>query len=529
VRVLRRPLVGITLCYMLGLILGRVAPVDRGLLVALGLSALALYLGLHWHSSSPRQTALRAALLLMAVIAVGWARVGEPHQPSLDVVLPSRILKDWTVTLRGRVAADPVPERSNGGTGYRFPLSVTVVEHEDGTEQEVRGRVDVLWFGSLTYGASPSYGESWRMKGTLRDAPSWRRQQTRRLVTSNRDSALVYRGIAARIVHFCLAFRHHASDTLRIGVADHSEAVGLVQALLLGYRSELSREAHRLFVHTGTLHIFAISGLHVGIVVGLILFALSACSIPRPRWLWFVAPLLIAYTLMTGMKPSAVRACIMAIVFLSASALHRRADSYSAVAFAALAILACCPDTLTEASFTLSFTVVTGILLIFPHIDRRLQLLWAPDPWQLERESLMLRVGRVCGRRLTTVAAVSLSAWLVSAPLIALCFGRMAPVALLANVWVVPMAFLIVLAGALSIVTGSVAAFGADVFNHAALALTHIMLAGLKLLVMIPGGFLKVPDTSLWIVACWYGVLGMVLLYLYARHEAPVPDWLDEE
>jgi len=105
----------------------------------------------------------------------------------------------------------------------------------------------------------------------------------------------------------------------------------------------------------------------------------------------------------------------------------------------------------------------------------------------------------------------------------------MAPVALLANVWVVPMAFLIVLAGALSIVTGSVAAFGADIFNHAALTLTHVMLAGLELLVKIPGGFFEVPHVPLWIVGCWYGGLGLALLYLYARQEEPVPVWLDEE
>jgi hypothetical protein len=107
--------------------------------------------------------------------------------------------------------------------------------------------------------------------------------------------------------------------------------------------------------------------------------------------------------------------------------------------------------------------------------------------------------------------------------LIALYFGRVATIALVANVLVVPMAFLIVLAASLSIVVGSMVGLAAEVFNHASLALVHVLLAGLRLLVAIPGGFLEVPRVDGWLVAVWYGTLGAVLLGLHARRPPPVP------
>jgi ComEC/Rec2-related protein len=515
----RRPLVGLTLCYMIGLLLGRVAPADHQLLLSLGLGLLALVLAMHWVQASSRQF-LCNGLLLAVVIVVGWVRIGESPALPLDQVLAERLARP--VQLVGVVDGDPVPQRGSKGQGYRFPLRVERVIFEGADDRAVEGRVQVLWYGFLRYGESPAYGERWRLGGALRP----RRYASRSgswLLVSRRDRATrLARGPKARVVQFCLALRHQAAETLRVGIEDYPETVGLVHALLLGYRSELSPAAHRLFVRSGTLHIFAVSGLHVGIVVGLIVFALAACSVPRRNWLLFVAPLLLAYTLMTGMKPSAVRACIMAMVFLGATALHRRADSYSSLAFAALALLAWSPAILMEASFVLSFSVVTGILLVFPHVEAMLRPLWAPDPFLAEPEQRRVRLGRWCGSKTAAMAAVSISAWLISAPLIGAYFGRVAPIAVVANIVVVPMAFLIVLAGSLSIVFGSLVGVVAEIFNHAALALSSLLLEGLRMLVMLPGGFVQVPYMPWWFMATWYGLIVAALLLLYA-HRPPRP------
>ena len=80
------------------------------------------------------------------------------------------------------------------------------------------------------------------------------------------------------------------------------------------------------------------------VVAAVITVLLSACGIPRTRWILFVGPLLIAYTVMTGLQASAVRACIMALVFWSAPLLGRKADIYTALAASAVLLLAITPS-----------------------------------------------------------------------------------------------------------------------------------------------------------------------------------------
>jgi len=511
----RRPLVGIALCFMLGLGLGRLIPIAEYILIVASWGIFGLLLVL-CVLRIPAAAALRNGALLVLVLLCGWVRVQPDPLPSVDAVLADRL--DERVEITGSVLADPLPDRRARGTAYRFPLHVEYVTAGDGQVLAAKGKIEVLWFGSLAYGASPAYGERWHLKGLLRPKRRSHHSGSFLLVSSNRKSERTACGVMAAVVQFCLKLRHGAAETLRVGVEEYPNAVGIVQALLLGCRSELSKEAHRLFVQTGTLHIFAISGLHVGIVVGLIIFMLAVMSVPRRSWVFIVAPLLIAYTLMTGMKPSAIRACIMAIVFLGAGALHRRADSYSALAFAALLLLSFSPGILTEASFVLSFSVVAGILLMYPFLERVLRSLCEPDPFSLGHEGWVTRAVRGTGRKLAALAAVSVAAWLISAPLIAGYFGRVAPVALIANVFVVPMAFLVVLSGSLSIVLGLFLTMAADVFNHASLALTHLLLAGLKGLAMIPGGSIKVERVPWWLPIPWYGLLILTLLYLYGRH-----------
>ncbi|MBL7076318.1 MAG: ComEC/Rec2 family competence protein [Kiritimatiellae bacterium] len=511
----RRPLVGITLCFMAGLALGQLAPAAISTLLAASWAVLGILLAL-FLCKTPAWLTLRNVALLTVVLLLGWMRVQPDLRPEFGTILSDP--REQAVEVTGTVTGDPLPDRDVKGAAYRFPLSVEGVDTGDGIRQAAKGQIDVLWFGSLGYGVSPAYGERWRVKGDVRLRRRFSRTGRYLLVSSNRKSERLTRGAMALLVQYCLGLRHGAAETLRVGIEDYPASVGMVQALLLGCRSELSAQAHRLFVQTGTLHIFAISGLHVGIVVGLIIFMLAVMSVPRRWWLFIVAPLLIAYTLMTGMKPSAIRACIMAIVFLGAAALHRRADSFSALAFAALLLLVFSPGILTQASFVLSFSVVAGIILLYPHIDRLLRPLWAPDPFQIEPEKRGVRMVRSVGKRAAALAAVSVSAWLISAPLIACYFGRIAPVALIANILVVPMAFLIVLAGSLSIVLGLFLAFAADIFNHASLALTHILLTGLKTVALIPGGCVKVGDVPLWVPVLWYASIGVSLLYVYARY-----------
>ena len=236
--------------------------------------------------------------------------------------------------------------------------------------------------------------------------------------------------------------------------------------------------------------------------------------ISRVYWVLFMAPLLVFYTILTGARASAVRACIMAIIYYMAPLLGRKADVASALALAALIILAVSPAQLLDVGFIFSFVVVAGIVVYYPIFERPLRRFWEVDPARLQEEHKAIKALRGCARYICTLTAISCSAWLASMPLTAYYFGRFAPVALPANLVVIPLVFLIVLSGCLSLLLGSCVWVLAEIFNNASLALIWVLSRTMAAVRAIPGGSLDIATPSIWLVLVWYFALGSLALYL---------------
>lgn len=279
----------------------------------------------------------------------------------------------------------------------------------------------------------------------------------------------------------------------------------------------------------------------MGIWALLITVVLKAFRVCRVYWVLFLGPLLIAYTLATGARASAVRACIMAIIYFLAPLLGRKADVFSTLALAALIILVAVPAQLFDVGFIFSFVVVTGIIVLYPifesmspleklarqdrFIPRGIEmdgrdldeLTWRERIGVFFRTKVIKHVWRPFLKYVSSLVSVSCSAWLVSAPLTAYFFGRFAPVALLGNLIVIPLAFLIILTGCLSIVLGSCIALFADIFNHANLALVSILVWATKFMASVPFGSIQVSNQPLWLILTWYVLLAGAALLLRSR------------
>jgi competence protein ComEC len=294
--------------------------------------------------------------------------------------------------------------------------------------------------------------------------------------------------------------------------------VGVVRALLLGYRGELSPAAQRLAVASGTLHIFAISGMHVVVVAGIVVFALRALRIPRVHWVFPIAPVLAAYTFATGMAASAVRACVMALAYWAAPALGRRADTASALALATLGIVAAAPAQLFDVGFIYSFAAVLGLILFYRPFYAPIGRMLARDPAAepLPR-SRAAEWARAAAAHVGGVWAASCAASLTSIPLTACFFGRFSFVALPCNLFVVPLSFLMVLAACLSLALAPCAAWLAEVFNSANLAMTAALLRFLDVVTALPGACCDVPPPAPWALAVWYAALGGIAVLLQWR------------
>jgi len=175
-------------------------------------------------------------------------------------------------------------------------------------------------------------------------------------------------------------------DRVREHMGAHLEALfteptaGFMKGLLLGVRDDLDPEQFRSFSQIGLTHILAISGLHVAIYVGALLWLLGRLPISRERRLELAMAAVPVYVVLTGLSPSVVRAGLMAVIALYAARRRLLKDGLHILAAAALLMLLWEPFYLFNVSFQLSFAVTAGLIVFTP---RAMELLRSIRPQPL--------------------------------------------------------------------------------------------------------------------------------------------------
>ena len=224
------------------------------------------------------------------------------------------------------------------------------------------------------------------------------------------------------------------------GLSDTNGA--LMQAMTLGIRDDLG-ELREAFSSSGLAHILALSGLHVGILVTFLGFALRPLGLLRYP---FLIVLVVGYVLLVGATPSVVRAAAMtcaALLTLWQGA--GRIAAWPSLALAALLALFLNPSWLFDLSFQLSYLAVMGLLIFTTPL---MTLVLGEDhntlPWYHWKQ---LTVGSIM---------VSVAGQLLTLPLIASSFGSLPILSPLTNVFAIPLALLLVPLGFVAGVAGLV-------------------------------------------------------------------------
>ena len=505
----RRPLPALVIVFMAGIVAGVHIPVQPLYLLAAALLCTVWALG--FVNSRLAGIGLHAAAMM-----AGWAMMVLHTAELSPSDIRNLVKRDREyLDVSGRVVSQPYVSVADarGRWSWRFDLEVEATRR--GVRMEpAMGRIRVNLTG-VEADRHPVYGDRWNIKGVFStDRRSLvRAQGLAGFLSGQMDYAKhVETGAGNSFVNLCYRMRHAAYERLGYGLANSTTAAALPRALLLGYRQDVPRNVYDAFARTGTLHILALSGMHVGILILLLVVVLKACGISRPYWAWFFIPFLVIYTVGTGAAASTVRASIMAIVLFSAFMFRRKPDTPTSLALAALLIVAFDPLQLFSHGFILSFVVVWGIIAIYPVIRSWMKEKTDGDPWA-DPEMSWLVSSHPTWRKLLDMLGISTAAWLASLPLIANLFHVISPVALGVNLVLVPLAFVILLTACLSLATGVVFPVMGVVFNHA----NGVFAEWLMLLVdwssRIPGSHVYVPAWPMVWVLIWYASLAIWLMF----------------
>jgi len=303
-----------------------------------------------------------------------------------------------------------------------------------------------------------------------------------------RKPVLVARGQGGALARRIEGWRQGISDRVQAVLPGAPGAVAA--ALMTGKRGAIPEHVLQNMRDAGLAHLLAISGLHIGLLAGLLFFAIRASfaaieplalSYPIKKWA-AVAALIGAfgYLLLSGGTVPTQRAFLMTGMVLLAVMLDRQAFSMALVAWAAGAVLLLAPQSLLGPSFQMSFAAVIALIAIYEILRTRL-VQWRGQG-SFARRVLMYVVGVM----VTTVIAS-----LATSPFAAYHFGRLASYGLAANMIAVPMM-------AICIMPLAIAAFA-------------LMPFGLDGLALIPMGWgIDVVLRVAAAVAAWPGAVHLV-------------------
>jgi competence protein ComEC len=541
---MKRPLAPVALLFGLGIVAADWVEVP--LAQVFGAASLLGLTGLCWERTRP---ILLAALVFLA----GWANLGwrqarlSPHD--LRDILGERVEQ---VSVRGTLCG-PASQRVLERDAQEFwrtlaPVEVTALRINNGPWQPATGLVQTSTRGQeLTNFFA---GQAVEVTGVLGPPPG-----------AVAQGLFDYRAYLRRLgVYYQLqaegtgdwqavgpvlpapwteGFRRWAQSVLGRGLPGIDEPLKLQWAMVLGWKTALTGEVSQPFMRSGTMHVFAISGLHIALIAGLLLALFRLVNLPRSLCGALVIPLIWFYTAATEWQASAIRSTVMMTVVIAGWSLRRPSNLLNSLAAAAFLILIWDPAQLFQAGFQLSFGAVMSLAVLVPPFDRCRDWLLRPSPEELaepagSRAERLLRSLREKLRRVLLVpdpllpralwprwqravlrgenwllqaGSVSLAATVGTAPLIAFYFHLFSPVSLLANLVVVPLSGFALTSGLGGVICGDWLPWMTECFNHAGWFFMACMAGASERMAGWPGAYWHVRSPGVAFLVLYYALL----------------------
>lgn len=414
------------MCYFTGSILGRHIPIDPRILIGIyiGLATLIFSFSFLDVSTKWRLAPYISFTIIFNIITIAWINY------SCDSFFRQKI-----VEIQGSILLKIDEERKESIEGTRYVATI-YEKNKHGWEKRGKtdlyikaGKKDQLEKGNIIITKQhPSIIKKNNNPGAF-DYYSFSLTNGIFYSTTilHEDMYFVlgnYRGMMEELV---FQTRNNIIGIIRKYIAE-ADRLGIAEAMLIGYKSDLSPSLNSTYSNAGVSHVIAISGMHLGLIY-LIIDKIFAYFF-RKRHLHIIAiiitlPLLWLFSMVTGSSASVIRSAMMYSFIIVGNIISKKSNSLNSLLGAGFIMNVINPDILNDLGFQLSFAAVLSIILCYQPIRN-----------SVYTKNKLLHIG-------WNFVALSIAAQLITTPLVIYHFQKFSTYSLLNNIIVVPLSSIV--------------------------------------------------------------------------------------
>jgi len=306
------------------------------------------------------------------------------------------------------------------------------------------------------------------------------------------------------------------------------EEVSLLDAMVLGHRSQFDRRLNEVFIRAGVIHFIAVSGTNVAILMSFVWSIGRLLRRTKRRCTWLMVLSIITYALVADPRPPILRATVMGLLFCVSLLLRRPTTTLNWTSAAAVILILFDPTTVFDAGFQLSFAAVLGVgylaSALLPALDvgglwfERVVLArrFAVQDRHLARaaETPLLGPGRhvrrlwqVVSKYVVILVFASVAAWLAGLPIVAAYFHRVQPWGAISSAIVFPLMSVVMILGVLKVAITAISPVLASVVAALLDVTDGWIVRIVEFLAALPGTDVTASTPPWWLVVAYYTFL----------------------
>ena len=315
--------------------------------------------------------------------------------------------------------------------------------------------------------------------------------------------------------------RQSASQALLDTLSLEKPSRGLLEALLLGYRGNIDSKTYTAFRKTGLLHFISLSGMHLGILAGMVWWLCKIAGLMKPARAIICVVVVIIFLLIVPPRAPTLRAAIICLVFCASFIFRRHSNPLNSLSLAAIILLLIRPTHLFEAGWQLSFGTVLGIFLLADKIYYFIYEQVNNLPWRKKKhETNLFLYGLIKSvLYLLRLFSVGFAAWLGGAGILLYHFYTITPLASIWTILVFPLVSLILMLGFLKIILFFLMPVLSAVLGFIVTILSNWLIWIVEIIASLDFSQILIGHVPLVLILFYYCVIIFVGFVYFRRHQ----------